>query len=34
MIFTIIGMVLYAFANLDKISSVVQETIAKNRAAQ
>jgi GPH family glycoside/pentoside/hexuronide:cation symporter len=34
MIFTIIGMVLYAFANLDKISSVVQATIAKNRAAQ
>jgi GPH family glycoside/pentoside/hexuronide:cation symporter len=33
MIFTIIGMVLYAFANLDKISSVVQATIAKNRAA-
>lgn len=33
MIFTIIGMVLYAFANLDKISSVVQATIVKNRAA-
>jgi GPH family glycoside/pentoside/hexuronide:cation symporter len=33
MIFTIIGMVLYAFANLDKISSVVQATIAKNRTA-
>jgi GPH family glycoside/pentoside/hexuronide:cation symporter len=32
MIFTILGMVVYSFANLDKISTEVQEKIAANRA--